>query len=160
MSGSANFNFIMTENDNMTQRRSPQNVLAVHRKTTIDVMPTPDLRCRCRHLTEAQIMSSEFTESVTSECVYQIYGSKLYTHFQKLSTKMRSTIAELSNHHSSCRVVSSSRRVAGGRKRGDTARPRAFQRFSMGLRSSEYAGHAIRAMPSLSALWGRALPSI
>ncbi|GFX18250.1 hypothetical protein TNCV_4305511 [Trichonephila clavipes] len=46
-----------------------------------------------------------------------------------------STTAELSNHHSSCRAVSSSIRVAGGGKRDDTARPRASQRFSMGLRS-------------------------
>ncbi|GFX38594.1 uncharacterized protein TNCV_3475861 [Trichonephila clavipes] len=61
-----------------------------------------------------------------------------------------STTVELSNRHSSCEAVSSSIRVAGGGKRKDTARPRASQRFSMGLRSGEYASHAIRAIPSLS----------
>ncbi|PRD32141.1 UNVERIFIED_CONTAM: hypothetical protein NCL1_21386 [Trichonephila clavipes] len=61
-----------------------------------------------------------------------------------------STTAELSNRHSSCRAVSSSIRVAGGGKREDTARPRASQRFSIGLGWGEYAGHAIRAIPSLS----------
>ncbi|GFU00802.1 uncharacterized protein TNCV_4819471 [Trichonephila clavipes] len=78
-----------------------------------------------------------------------------------------STTAELSNHHSSCRAVSNSIRVAGGGKRENTARPKASQRFSIGLRSGEYAGHAIRAIPSLSrlsstmsALRGRASSSI
>ncbi|GFX07335.1 uncharacterized protein TNCV_503931 [Trichonephila clavipes] len=61
-----------------------------------------------------------------------------------------STTAELSNRHSSCRAVSSSIRVAGGGKREDTARLKVSQRFSMGLRSVEYAGYAIRAIPSLS----------
>ncbi|GFV22879.1 uncharacterized protein TNCV_3709191 [Trichonephila clavipes] len=57
------------------------------------------------------------------------------------------TTAELSNRHSYCRAVCSSIRGAGGGKREYTARPRASQRFSMGLRSSEYAGHAKRAIP-------------
>ncbi|KFM58913.1 hypothetical protein X975_23235, partial [Stegodyphus mimosarum] len=61
-----------------------------------------------------------------------------------------STTAELSNRHFSCRAVSSSIRVAGGGKCEDTAPPRASQRFSMELRSGEYAGHAMRAIPSLS----------
>ncbi|GFW35553.1 uncharacterized protein TNCV_2461951 [Trichonephila clavipes] len=61
-----------------------------------------------------------------------------------------STTAQLSNRHSSCRAVSSSIRVTGGEKREDTARPRASQRFSMGLRSGEYACHDIRSIPSLS----------
>ncbi|GFT89348.1 uncharacterized protein TNCV_4386411 [Trichonephila clavipes] len=72
-----------------------------------------------------------------------------------------STTAELSNRHSSCRAVSSSIRVARGGKREGTARPRVSQRFSMGLRSGEYTGYAIRAIPSLSrysstmsVLWG------
>ncbi|GFU81706.1 uncharacterized protein TNCV_2035981 [Trichonephila clavipes] len=60
-----------------------------------------------------------------------------------------STTAEFSNRHYSCRAVSSSIRVAGGGNREDTAWPRASQRFSMVLRSSEYVGHAIRAIPSL-----------
>ncbi|GFX37733.1 hypothetical protein TNCV_3115841 [Trichonephila clavipes] len=47
-------------------------------------------------------------------------------------------------------AVSSSIRVAGVGKREDKTRPRASQRFSIGLRSGEYAGHAIRAIPSLS----------
>ncbi|GFT99934.1 uncharacterized protein TNCV_1079731 [Trichonephila clavipes] len=66
-----------------------------------------------------------------------------------LSTRW-STTAESSNRHSSCRAVSNSIRVAGGRKREDTAWPRTSQRFSMGLRSGEYAGHAKRAILSLS----------
>ncbi|GFU42937.1 uncharacterized protein TNCV_3140941 [Trichonephila clavipes] len=83
-----------------------------------------------------------------------------------LSIRWSST-EELSNRHSFCRAVSSSIRVAGGGKREDTTRPRASQRFSMVLRSGNYAGHVIRAIPSLSrksstisALWGRALSSI
>ncbi|GFS91969.1 uncharacterized protein TNCV_1931401 [Trichonephila clavipes] len=61
-----------------------------------------------------------------------------------------STTAELSDPHSSCRSVSSSIRVAGGGKHEDTSRLRASQRFSMGLRSGDYAGHSIRTIPSLS----------
>ncbi|GFX27272.1 uncharacterized protein TNCV_3340841 [Trichonephila clavipes] len=60
------------------------------------------------------------------------------------------TTTELRNRHSSCRAVSSSIRVAVGGKRKDTAWSRASQRFSMGLRSGEYADHAIRLVPSLS----------
>ena len=78
-----------------------------------------------------------------------------------------STTAELSNRHSSCRAVFSSIRVTGGGKRKDTAQPRAFQKFSVGLKSGEYFGYPIRAVPSLSRgsstmafLWGRALSSI
>ena len=78
-----------------------------------------------------------------------------------------STISELNNRHSSGRAVFSSIRVAGGGKREDTSRPRISKKFSMRLRSDEYAGHAIRAIPSLSGqsstmapLLGRALSSI
>ncbi|GFU46882.1 uncharacterized protein TNCV_640331 [Trichonephila clavipes] len=60
-------------------------------------------------------------------------------------TEVKSVLAVIQS-----KSVSSSIRVAGGGKRKDTTRLRAFQRVSIGLRSGEYAGHAIRAIPSLS----------
>ncbi|GFU62152.1 hypothetical protein TNCV_2473871 [Trichonephila clavipes] len=62
---------------------------------------------------------------------------KLYTKPKLPQYSRWSTTSELSNRHYSCRAVSSSLRVARGGKREDTARPRASQRFSMGLRSGE-----------------------
>ncbi|GFX36965.1 MAM domain-containing protein [Trichonephila clavipes] len=64
------------------------------------------------------------------------------TYYRTASTPAQRTTLKL--------AVSSSIRVAGGGKCEDTVQPRASQRFSMGLRSGEYAGHAIRATPSLS----------
>ncbi|GFV21677.1 uncharacterized protein TNCV_1834551 [Trichonephila clavipes] len=81
--------------------------------------------------------------------MYLVYLRRLRREAAKRRVQW-STTAELSNRHSSCRAVSNSIRVAGGGKREDTARPRASQRFSMGLRSGEYAGYAIRVIPSLS----------
>ncbi|GFX19577.1 hypothetical protein TNCV_2074851 [Trichonephila clavipes] len=65
------------------------------------------------------------------------------------------------------KAVSKSLRVAEGRKCQYTAWLRAFQRFSIGLRSGEEVNHSIRAIPSLFrkssmmvALRGRALFSV
>ncbi|GFT99199.1 uncharacterized protein TNCV_1353681 [Trichonephila clavipes] len=67
-----------------------------------------------------------------------------------------STTAELSNRHSSCRAVSSSIIVVAGGKRKGTARSRASQRFSIGLRSGECAGQELRTIPSLSRMMNAA----
>ncbi|GBL82251.1 hypothetical protein AVEN_252431-1 [Araneus ventricosus] len=48
-----------------------------------------------------------------------------------------SNMSKSSNRHSSCRAVSKSLRVAGGGKRLHAVRPKASQRFSIGLRSGE-----------------------
>ncbi|GFX70775.1 hypothetical protein TNCV_1337371 [Trichonephila clavipes] len=80
----------------------------------------------------------------------QVRCSHLNPGKEAASPGLITLLSILHYRHSSCRAVFRLKRVAGGGKREDTARPRASKRFSMGLRSGEYAGHAMRTILSLS----------
>lgn len=83
------------------------------------------------------------------------YLSAAYTILQRVTTMLSknwpTNVLDSSNRPSSCRAVCSCMSVSAGGKCLHTACSiRTSQRFSIGLRSGEYAGHSMRAIPSLS----------